>query len=46
MKWGAFRGATAWEAYVWRFWVRINFPQYWRFGTVVQVGFDRSDVHD
>lgn len=39
---GAFKGFTAYEAYVWRFWIRIP---YWRFikvGCYPTIGFDTN----
>jgi hypothetical protein len=40
---GAFKGATMYEAWFWRFYITIPHWQFLRLGIWPQVGYDRSD---
>lgn len=42
MKANAFKGATAWEAYIGRLWVRIPFWKYLTLGIMPQIGWDNE----
>lgn len=42
MKMNAFRGATAWEGYIGRFWWRIPFWTYLKLGIWPTVGWERG----
>lgn len=39
---GAFRGATAYEVWLWRFYIRIPYWKYLSCGSRITIGFDKS----
>lgn len=44
MKMNAFKGATAWEGYIGRFWWRIPFWTYLKLGIRPTIGWERDDL--
>lgn len=45
VKMGAFKGATAWEAYIGRLWITILLPSYWPYAKqlrgLIRIGWGR-----
>ena len=40
---GAFKGATAWEAYVGHLWIRLPFWRYLKVGCKPKIGWDNGE---